>query len=334
MFGTITITFILSHVVPSNPAVLFAGQNPTPQQIQQITQELGLNKPLYTQYILYVEQILHGNFGQSYSYSLDPVRTLILQALPNSFTLAALATILAAIIGIPLGIEAAKRTGTRVDSLLRVFSVAFVALPTFWLALLFQILFATDLKILPLSSYGGTLLYTDLHPIRTISGSYFLDSILTGNVNGFLAVSWSLVLPVLTLALYPIGVVIRQTRNSMQGVLNQDYIRTAKAFGISPREINYKFAFRNALGPIIVILGLIFAGSVIGVVFVEDVFVLQPGLGALICHAAGTCITSTSFASVDYPLILGIATMTSFIYIAANFTVDVVQIYMDRRILK
>ena len=331
ILGTVTVTFFLSHAVPANPAVLFSGQNPTPDQIAAITKTYGFDTPLYNQFFIYLSQLLSGNLGQSYSLSLTPVSQLIAAALPNTFTLAGLATGLAALVGIPMGVAAARRSGRLLDSFVRIFSVGFVAIPTFWLGLMFQLIFAGYLGILPLASYGGTLLYTDLHPIRVITGSYLLDSILSGDLPGFLALSWSMILPVLTLALYPIGVVTRQTRASMQGILSQDYIRTARAYGIPENKINYSFALRNALPPIIVILGLIFAGSVIGVVFIEDVYALFPGLGQLLCHAAGTCISSTGIGAVDYPLIIGLAVVVSIIYAAANFVVDIVQIFFDRR---
>jgi len=334
VLGTVTVTFFLSHAVPANPAVLFAAQNPTPEQIANITKAYGFDTPLYNQFVIYLGQLVSGNLGQSISLSFIPVSQLIAAALPNTFTLAALATGLAALVGIPLGVAAARRSGRIIDSLVRIFSVSFVAIPTFWLGLIFQLIFAGYLGILPFSSYGGTLIYTGLHPIRTITGSYLLDSLISGNLQGFLAVSWSMILPVLTLALYPIGVVTRQTRASMQGILSQDYVRTAKAYGIPESRINYTFALRNALPPIIVVLGLIFAGSIIGVVFVEDVYALIPGLGQLLCHAAGTCVSSTGIGSIDYPLIIGLAVVVSIIYAVSNFVVDMVQIYFDRRLIR
>jgi peptide/nickel transport system permease protein len=334
VIGTITVTFFLSHVIPGNSAILLAGQNPTPGEIAKITHDWGLDKPLWVQYVVYLQKLLSGDFGVSYSFSLQPVLPLVLASLPNTFTLAAIGTLLAAVIGIPLGVEAARRSGKWLDSTLRIFSVSFVALPQFWLALLFQLAFAVYLHILPLSSYGGTLLYTDLHPITTITGSYFLDTLLTGNFQGFAAIVWSMILPVVTLALYPIGVVVRQTRASMVGILSQDYVRTAKAYGISERDINYRFALRNALPPVLVVLALIFAGSVIGVVFVEEVFALYPGLGFMILQGTGTNISSTGISTPDVPLILGITIITSLIYAISNFAADMLQIYFDRRVLR
>jgi len=334
VLGTITVTFILSHLVPGNPAILFAGQQATPQEIADWTHRLGLDQPLYVQFGVYLKNILTGNFGLSWSYSYDPILPLILQSLPNTFTLAAISTALAALIGIPLGVEAAKKGGKRVDSILRVFSVSFVAIPQFWLAQLLQLGFNVYLRVLPLSSYGGTLLYTQLHPIQTITGSYLVDTLLSGNFAGFSAIAWSLILPVTALSLYPIGVVTRQTRSAMLGVLSQDYIRTARAYGIPERQINYRYALRNAIPPVVVILALIFAGSIIGVVFIEDVFVLQPGIGRLISQSTGTGITSSAIGAVDYPLVLALTIFVVIIYTLSNFVADMLHIYFDRRLIR
>ncbi|MDV3244646.1 MAG: ABC transporter permease [Nitrososphaerales archaeon] len=334
VFGTITVTFFMSHVVPNNPAILFAGQSSDPAQIKLWTERLGLDKPLYVQFETWLYQVFTGNLGDSYSFSNQPILPLIASSLPNSFTLAALTTILAATIGIPLGVEAAKRGGKRLDSILRIFSVSFVALPQFWLAQLLQLAFNVNLHVLPLSSYGGTLLYTAQHPINTITGSFVIDTLITGNFAAFSAITWSMVLPVTALALYPIGVIMRQTRSSMMGILSQDYIRTARAYGLSAREINYRYALRNALPPIIVILALVFAGSIIGVVFVEDVFSLYPGLGPLIRQATGTGITSSAIGAIDYPLALGLTIIVTIVYTVSNFAADMVHIYFDRRLIR
>ena len=335
VLGTITVTFFLSHLVPSNPAILFAGQQATPQQLAIWNQRLGLDKPLYMQFLIYVKNIFTGNFGNSFQeFAQAPVISLIESSLPNTLTLAAISTAVAALVGIPLGVEAAKRRGSRLDSLLRIFSVSFVAIPQFWLALLMQLAFNVDLHVLPLSSYGGALLYTQLHPIRTITGSFLVDSLLTGNLSAFTKIAWSMILPVMALSAYPIGVVMRQTRSAMLGVLSENYIRTARAYGVPEREVNYRYALRNALPPIIVILALIFAGSIIGVVFVEDVFVLQPGLGQLIAQSTGTGITSTAIGTVDYPVVLGVTIVVSMMYALSNFVADMLHIYLDRRLVR
>ena len=334
LVGTITVTFFLSHLIPSNPALFFAGQNPTPQQIQAITQEYGLNRPLYDQFYIYLQNVFAGDLGTSFSFQL-PVLSLILQGLPNTFTLAGISTTLALLIGIPLGVEAARHGGKRVDSLLRVASVGFVGLPQFWLGIILQLVFAVSWGILPIGSYGGTLTYLSFHPIKSITGSYLVDAVLSGNWNGFVAIGWSMILPVVTLTLAPLGTIIRHTRASMLATLNQDYVRSARAFGLSERQVNYTLAFRNALPPVLVYAGLIFAGSIIGVIYVEDVFNLIPGIGYLVIYGTGTGISSSGFTgNPDVPLLLGVAIITAIIYAASNFAVDMIQIYYDRRIIK
>ena len=331
IIGTIVVTFYFSHLLPGNPAVLFAGQSPGPAEIQRITQQYGFDKPVLTQFWIYISAIFRGDLGTS-AVVRQPVSSLVLQALPNSLTLAAMAALIAAAVGIPLGILASRSRNSRLDNFLRIFSIGAVAIPQFWSGLVLQLIFFSGLHIFPLGAYGGSLFYIQQHPIPTITGSYVIDALLSGNFTVEGQLLWSLVLPLVTLSAYPIGVVTRQTRAAMIGTMNQDFIRTAKAYGIPRREIEMKFALKNALAPVIVQLGLIFAGSLIGVVFVEDIFVLQPGLGALIRTGLGVGSTSTSIGAPDVPLILGFAIVASIVYVVTNFAVDMIQLVVDRRI--
>lgn len=331
VIGTIIITFYLSHLLPGNPAVLYAGSNPSPQEIQRITLQYGFNKPPLTQFWIYVTSIFRGDLGTSVVVR-QPVASLVIQALPNSLVLAGMAAIIAAAIGIPLGILAARSRNSKLDNFLRIFSMGAVAIPQFWSGLILQLLFFSTLHVFPLGAYGGSLFFFSQHSIPTITGSYVIDALLSGNFVAEGQILWSLVLPLATLSAYPIGVVIRQTRASMIGTMNQDYIRTARAYGVSRREIETKYALKNAFGPVLVSLGLIFAGSLIGVVFVEDIFVLQPGLGALVRTGLGVGTTSTSIGAPDVPLILGVAIVVCIVYVATNFVVDMVQLAIDRRI--
>jgi peptide/nickel transport system permease protein len=334
IIGTIIVTFFLSHLLPGNPAVLYAGSNPSPQEIQRITQQYGFNQPVLTQFWIYITSIFRGDLGISHA-ARAPVAGLVLQALPNSLTLAAMAAGIAGIVGIPLGILASRSRNSRLDNFLRIFSMGAVAIPQFWSGLILQIVFFSILHVFPLANYGGSLFFIQQHPIPTITGSYVIDALLSGNFVAEGQLLWSLVLPLACLSAYPIGVVIRQTRAAMIGTLNQDFIRTARAYGIPRREIETKFALKNALAPVIVSLGLIFAGSLIGVVFVEDIFVLQPGLGALIRVGLGIGFvgtTTTAIGTPDVPLILGVAIVTCIVYVVTNFAVDMIQILVDRRI--
>ena len=332
IIGTIVVTFFLSHLLPGNPAALYAGSNPSPEEIQRITQLYGFNQPVLTQFWIYITSIFQGNLGVS-RVVRQPVASLVLQALPNSLTLAAMAAGIAGIIGIPLGIVASRSQNSKLDNFLRVFSMGAVAIPQFWSGLILQLVFFSGFHVFPLGAYGGSLFFFQQHPIPTITGSYVIDALLSGNFAAEGQILWSLVLPLVTLSAYPIGVVVRQTRASMLGTLNQDYIRTARAYGIPRREVEMKYALKNSLAPVIVSLGLIFAGSLIGVVFVEDIFVLQPGLGSLIRTGLGVGTTSTSIISApDVPLILGVAVVTAIVYVVTNFAVDMIQLLVDRRI--
>jgi len=331
IIGTITVTFIFSHFLPGNPAALFAGSNPSPQEIQRITILYGFNKDPFTQYWIYLTGILRGDLGTSVIVR-QPVASLVIQALPNSLVLAGMAAIIAAAIGIPLGILASRSRNSKLDNFLRLFSMGAVAIPQFWSGLILQLVFFSGLHIFPLGAYGGSLFFIQQHSIPTITGSYVLDALLSGNFAAEGQILWSLVLPLATLSAYPVGVVIRQTRAAMIGTLNQDFVRTSKAYGIPRREIETKYALKNAFAPILVSLGLIFAGSLIGVVFVEDIFVLQPGLGALIRTGLGVGTTSTSIGAPDVPLILGVAVVVCIVYVVTNFAVDMIQLIIDRRI--
>ena len=331
IIGTIILTFYLSHLLPGNPAALYAGSNPSPQEIQRITQLYGFNQPVLTQFWIYITDIFRGDLGTS-NVVRQPVSSLVAQALPNSLVLAAMAAIIAAVVGIPLGILAARSRNSRLDNFLRIFSMGAVAIPQFWSGLILQLVFFSGLHNFPLGAYGGSLFFFQQHPIPTITGSYVIDALLSGNLVAEGQILWSIVLPLVTLSAYPIGVIIRQTRASMIGTLNQAYIRTSRAYGVPRREIEMKYALKNAMAPVLVSLGLIFAGSLIGVVFVEDIFVLQPGLGSLIRTGLGVGATSTSISSPDVPLILGVAIVTCVVYVVTNFAVDMIQLLVDRRI--
>jgi peptide/nickel transport system permease protein len=332
VIGTIVITFYLSHLLPGNPAALYAGSNPSPGEIQRISQQYGFNQPVLTQFWIYITSIFRGDLGTS-RIVRQPVASLVLQALPNSLTLAAMAAAIAGIIGVPLGVLASRSRNSKLDNFLRIFSMGAVAIPQFWSGLILQLVFFSGLHIFPLGAYGGSLFFFQQHPIPTITGSYVIDALLSGNFAAEGQILWSLVLPLVTLSAYPVGVVLRQTRASMIGTLNQDYIRTARAYGVPRREIEMKYALKNAFAPVLISLGLIFAGSLIGVVFVEDIFVLQPGLGSLIRTGLGVGTTSTAIINApDVPLILGVAIVTCIVYVVTNFAVDMIQMLVDRRI--
>ena len=318
--GIIFITFFLSHVIPSNPAALWAGAHPTAKEIAAARAQLHLNDPVYVQFYYYLVNFLHGNLGVSIR-THDPVLSDILFFLPNTLTLITLSLIISALVGIPLGVISAVKKYEIIDYGARILAVAGIALPTFWLGMVLQMLFNKDLNILPVGGYMSAIVSYQ-YPITHVTGSYLIDSLITGNFPAFFSVLKHLILPVVTLASYPTGLVIRQTRASMLEVLEENYIRTSRAYGIENGTINYRYALKNAFNPVLIVLSLSFAYSLIGAFYVEDVFAL-PGLGQY---------ATASILSLDYPAIVGVTIVVAIFYVVINLVVDMLQYYTDRRI--
>lgn len=320
ILGIIIITFFLSHVVPSNPATLWAGAHPTAQEIARVRQELHLNSSIYVQFYYYVVGLLHGNLGTSIR-THDPVLSDIAFFLPNTLTLIFISLAISVIVGIPLGIIAAVRKYKAIDYLTRMLAITGIALPTFWLGMVLQMIFNKNLNLLPVGGYMSTTV-TFQYPITRITGSYLIDSLVTGNWTAFVSVVRHLILPAITLATYPTGLVIRQMRGSMLEVLEDNYIKTSKAYGIQDSVIHYRYALKNAINPVLVVLSLSFAYSLIGAFYVEDVFNL-PGLGQY---------ATQSILSLDYPAIVGVTIVVAIFYVIVNLVVDLLQYFIDRRI--
>jgi ABC-type dipeptide/oligopeptide/nickel transport system permease component len=203
----------------------------------------------------------------------------------------------------------------------RTTSIVGVSLPAFWLGLLLQIVFFRNMHLLPLAGRFDTDLRFSV-PIQTLTGFYLIDSAITGNWIAFKDVAWHIVLPALTLAAYPIGLIARMTRATMLEVLSQDYIRTARAYGIPGSFITYVYALKNAIGPTLNVIGLTLASALTGTFFTEIVF-NWPGLGFFTVH---------SLLNVDYPVIMGITLLAASGYVIINLIVDLAQAWIDPRI--
>lgn len=320
VLGLSVITFILSRIVPSDPAAAYIGPRARPEQVAQVRAKLGLDKPLWIQYAYYMRDTLHGDFGQSIR-THQPVLREIGRKLPASLELIFSAIFLAVIIGIPLGVFAARWENRAFDHFSRFAAVAGVSIPSFWLGLLLQILFYRHLKLLPL---GGRIdIATSLiHPIKEISGFYLFDSLVSGNWAALKAALLHLILPAFTLAAYPIGLIARMTRSTMLEVLQEDYIRTARASGFSERRVMFIYALRNAIGPTLTAIGLTFAFMLTGTFFIELIF-YWPGLGTY---------TARAILLNDYPVIMGITLLMSSFYVVINLVVDLLLAFSDPRI--
>jgi len=320
LLGLCAITFILSRIVPSDPAASYLGPRPRLEQVEKVRVQLGLDKPLYVQFTYYMRDLVHGDLGESLR-THRPVLQGIWEHLPASLELMISGIFIALLVGIPLGVISAKKENTAMDHLSRLFSVANVSMPAFWLAMIFQIVFFRWLGILPIVGRIDTVVSL-VSPVKDITGFYTLDTLITGNWTALRSALSHLVLPSLSLAAYSTGLIARMTRSTMLEVLREDYITTARAIGVSEGEILFIQALRNALGPTLTTAGLCFAYMLTGTFFVEIIF-SWPGLG--------TYTTNAIFLN-DYPVIMGVTILMAMFYVAVNLLVDLLLAVADPRI--
>ncbi len=319
IFGVVTITFIIARVLPSDPASKWAGTRATPEQLEQARQELGLDDPLIVQYGHYISDLLHGDLGKSLS-SKRPVVKEMLEYIPATLELVLLAFILAIIIGIPLGIYSAKKKDRLFDHVSRVFSIGAISLPTFWVALFLQLIFYKSLQWLPVGgemSVEMTIFYERPH----ITGMLCLDCLLTGNFPMFVDTLKHLILPTITIALYPIGLVARMTRSALLEILNEDYITAGRSYGIKESRMLWKYALKNSLGATATDVALAMGYTLTDTFLVEAIFA-WPGIGKYISDAVTT---------LDTPAIIGVTIFGSLCYIILNLVADII-IASDPRI--
>ncbi len=320
LIGVSVITFLLARVVPSNAAALYIGPRARPEDIARVSKQLGLDKPLWTQYFLYMRDLSHGDLGTSIGTKRPVVQEIVDRA-PASLELLISAMLLAVLIGVPLGVLSARSQGKLIDTLVRTTSIFGVSMPAFYLGLLLQIVFFRSLHWLPLAGrVSNDLRFT--HPLSAITDFLIIDSLLTHNWFALKDAAIHLVLPAFTLAAYPIGLVARMTRATMLEVLEQDYIRTARAYGIKDRVITYLYALKNAISPTLTVIGLTIAMALTGTAFVEIIFT-WPGLGLF---------TVRSLLNIDYPAIMGLTIFGAGGYVLINLIVDLLQAWIDPRI--
>jgi peptide/nickel transport system permease protein len=288
--------FMTVHLIPGDPARIQLGEYATPQAVKALDLQLGLDKPLPVQFALWLWQALHGNLGQSIQLQ-EPVLQAILDKLPVTAELGITSLLYSLILAVPLGIYSATHKNSWVDWLTNVFSLLSTAIPNFVLGLALIFFFAVDLRLFP---PGGFVPFAD-------------DA--TGNIR-------DLILPMITLGTASVAVNMRQIRASMLEVLGQDYVRTARAKGLSDRRVSYVHAFRNAVLPVLTIVGLQVGSILAGAFIVETVF-LWPGIGQM---------AISSILAKDYPVVQGVVLLSAFAYMATNLLVDILYAVLDPRI--
>jgi peptide/nickel transport system permease protein len=314
------ITFFIARVVPSDPAAAWVGAHPTRDQIALATERLGLDRPLYVQYFRYMSRLLEGDLGNSIK-THQPITTDLRTYLPATMELVVAGMLMAVAIGVPLGVLSGAKKASLLDHLTRLFSIAGVSMPTFWLGLLLQLFFFGRLGILPLAGRISTevALY---HPIEQITGFYLIDSAITGNWMAFKDALLHIILPAFTLATYAIGLAIRMTRSTMIEVLNEKYILAARVAGIPERIVLFVLALKNAIIPTINVLGLSFVYSLTGAILVEVIFA-WPGLGSYVTNAV---------LSIDFPVIVSVTLVVTVFYVFINLILDLAQGMLDPRV--
>ena len=320
LLGLCAITFVLSRVVPGDPAAVYLGPRAKAEQIVEVRAKLGLDKPLHVQFFLYLKDVVRGDFGESLR-THRPVMVGIWEHLPASLELMFSAMLIATLFGIPLGVISAKKENTLTDHFSRFFAVASTSLPSFWLAMLFQIVFFRWLELFPIGGRIDTVVSL-VNPIDKITGFHVLDALLTGNWTAFKDVLHHLFLPAVTLASYSTGIITRMTRSTMLEVLREDYITTARSIGVGEGEILFVQGLRNALAPTLTAAGLGFAYMLIGTVFIELIF-FWPGIGTYVTNA---------ILLNDYPVIMGVTLLMATFYVVINLIVDILIALVDPRI--
>lgn len=296
LFVVVTLTFVLTRMIPGDPATQMLGPQASPDSIALVQEKLGLNKPLFDQYVDYSLGVLQGDFGYAYSYSSD-VMPLILGKLPATLTITLTAFFLALLVGVPIGVLSATRQNTIVDYVLMVLALVGVSMPIFWLGLMLVLLFSVQLGWLPAMGMGDI-------------------------GKGAWDVLSHMILPCMCLATIPSATFARVTRSSMLETLGGEYIKALKARGIRGSVIIWKHALKNALPPILTVVGLQLAGCFSGAILTESIF-SWPGLGTLILNAVN---------SRDYSLIQGVVLFSAVVFVFVNLVVDLLYMVVNPKV--
>lgn len=316
LLGISVLVFFMIHLIPGDPAEMMLGERASEQSLRQVREELGLNRPLHVQYGLFMSRLLRGDMGRTLKTN-EKITTEIAERFPATIELSIAAMIIATLFGMTAGIISATRQYSVFDYGSMVLSLVGVSMPIFWLGLVLMIIFSLNLGWLPLS---GRLSY-DVS-LETITRIYFLDSLLTRNWPAFRDALWHLAMPAFTLSTIPMAIIARITRSSMLEVLRQDYIRTARAKGLAPLTVYLKHGLRNALIPVITVIGLQFGILLGGAILTETIFA-WPGIGKWILDA----VYARDFHAVQGGTMLVAAT-----FVLINMLVDILYAWVNPRI--
>jgi len=316
LFGVSILVFLSVRLIPGDPAQVMLGERATPEALERLRDMLGLNKPLYVQYLIYMGNIIKGDFGTSIITN-NSVMSEIARKFPATIELALSSMIIATVVGVCSGILAAVYRNSWVDNIVMVGALTGVSMPIFWLGLILMLIFSSTLDLLPFS--GRIDITSDIQPVTNF---YLIDTLLKGDFEAFADVVRHLILPAVTLSTVPTAIIARMTRASMLEVLNQDYVKTAYAKGVSKVKVVMYHALKNALIPIITITGLQLGMLLSGAVLTETVFSWN-GLGSYVVSAV---------SSRDFPVIQGCVLIFAATFVMVNMFVDLSYFIIDPRV--
>jgi peptide/nickel transport system permease protein len=316
LIGVSILSFALIQLAPGDPARTIAGEHASSQTIQALQEKYGLDKPITTQYWIWFRQVLRGDLGRSI-VSNEYVMREILDRFPNTVELTFFAMFIAVVVGAVAGIVSASKQYSLLDYTTMGVALFGVSMPVFWLGIMLMMIFGVYLKWLPLGGRIDTLI-----PFQRVTGLYLLDSVITWNWPAFVSALRYLILPSVALGTIPMATIARVTRSSMLEVLRQDFIRTERAKGLSERMVIYKHGARNALLPVITVIGLNFGLLLAGAILTETIF-SWPGIGRYVVKAV---------QMRDYPAVQGCVLFFAFMFVVVNLITDVLYAFIDPRI--
>lgn len=319
VIGVSLVVFVISHSVPSDPVLANLSQRniDNPEMVEAFKAKWGMDKPLYTQYFIYVRNLVQGDLGTSIR-TQRPVLDDLKDYFPATIELAIFSIIIAIIFGMLFGIISAIKRNSAMDQLIRGISVLGVSVPSFWLGLMFLLLFYVHFGIAP----GPGRISPYLKPPVEVTHFYVIDALLAGNWTLARDALWHLLLPGLVLGSFTMGLITRTTRSSLLEVMSLDFIRTARAKGLTEKMIIMRHALGNALIPVVTVIGIGFGNLLGGMVLVETIFA-WPGIGQYAYKAAG---------NLDFPAIIGVSILISINYVVINLLVDILYGILDPRV--
>ncbi|MEM1254416.1 MAG: ABC transporter permease [Cyanobacteria bacterium P01_H01_bin.21] len=318
LLGISLLVFAFLHLIPGDPALVLLGDRANPEQVAALRERMGLNEPLPLQYLSFLGNLLRFDLGESIFTGI-PIWDEIKLRWPATFELSVIAMLIALILGIPAGVIAAVRKNSLIDNLTMSGSLLGVSMPVYWLGLLLVYFFAVNLQWLPPSGRIGIEIGNNFEPI---TGFFIFDALVQGNFAALKNILAHLVLPAITLSTIPLAILARITRSAMLEVLSQDYIRTARAKGLLELLVIGKHALKNAMLPVVTIVGLEFGTLLGGAILTETIF-SWPGIGKWIYEG---------ILQRDYPVVQGGVVFVAFVFVLVNLLVDISYAFLDPRI--